>query len=113
MWRKLVNDLPTLTVIAFKGIALLITSITGTLLFFLVLYIGVGSCMGILGIPQRTAYERMEQNELKMDNKQYDEFLAKRAKEEKENEARWNALTPEERAAEEAGDRPVVRRVDG
>ncbi|MBE0568660.1 MAG: hypothetical protein IH577_03140 [Deltaproteobacteria bacterium] len=108
MWRKLVNDLSTLTVKSFKGIALIVTSITGTLLFFFILYIGVGSCMSALGIPRRTAYEKVEQNELKMDNKQYDELLAKRAKEAKENEARWNALTPEEKAAEEAEGKRVM-----
>lgn len=108
MWRKLANDLPSLPVKAFKGIALIITSITGTLLFFLILYIGVGSCMSVLGIPRRTAYEKIEQNELKMDNRQYDELLAKRAKEAKENEARWNALTPQEKAAKEAEDKRLM-----
>ena len=64
--------------------------------------------MSVLGIPHRTAYERIEQDELKMNNKQYDELLAKRANEAKENEARWNALTPEEKAAEEAEDKRLM-----
>jgi Na+-transporting methylmalonyl-CoA/oxaloacetate decarboxylase gamma subunit len=108
MWRKSVNNLPALTVKAFKGIVLIIMGIAGFLLYFLIIKIGVSYCMSVLGIPQRTGYQRIEQDELKMNNKQYDELLAIRAKKEKENEARWNALTPEEKAAKEAEDKRLM-----